>query len=220
LTVGNVETNPDPVIGGNGDFSVRGCFATVTIHAGRIGRDLSVVGSIDNAVVDITTQGGARSVGVNNIGSNPPVISNLDLHVQAGNYRTLFVVNTAASKVRIDGTLRTTTSDALAINVAGNTNLQLGQVVGDDLSNVDIKATTFASAPQFTVGNVLNTFGHGSVTINGNTGLPLTSLGIGNRIDSTLTITNNHGFTDQEATAFGQQHSVGGAVTISGNTNP
>ena len=57
----------------------------------------------------------------------------------------------------------------------------------------------------------------GNVTIERNT-LPqgLDQVGVSS-IGGNLAITLNRGFTDADATAWGSQRSVGGALTVSGN---
>jgi hypothetical protein len=102
------------------------------------------------------------------------------------------------------------------LEIEDNVNSTIGTVHGGDINELTVSGNS-GSTLSVAVGDVKNFPTNSAlVTISSNSGVSLSSLDFGDD-EGPLTITNNTGFSDQQAQDFAAQHHPGGTVTVSGN---
>lgn len=209
VTVGDVALNA----------GIGGCLGNVTLTTGNIGRQLLVQGT--DTVANITVGTVEQWVAV---GSSwfADTASNLTATIHTQAFSSLSIWNTRNTTINISGTMqRQASHPASELSMKGNSNLTLGAIAGGTLNTFYIETTSFASPPSISVGNIAHpgsqySYPTGSVDILKNTGLSLGSISMGN-IDGNLSIKDNRGFSNTDATAFANARTVGGTRSISGN---
>ena len=225
LAVGDIRSDP----------SVPGSIALgrLTAGAGCLSRISLTVGDVENQTIVDSLSNGRVELTAHTIGTAPftGVLFLGCIGFQCGHIRSSVVEVRAASinELVIDSssdstmTVRGMVNARFGVNIQSNANLTLGApLVYGDVRLVSVSDNTFASPPQITIGNEVdprdpNTTNLGLVSIQRNTGLALGGISMGD-IAGDLTIQNNHGFSNADASDFADARTVAGVVSISGNT--
>jgi Subtilase family len=229
VTVGDVRPNPSVNQFTRGLAFLGGCLANLAVTVGDV-LNQAQIGSQNSHIhltahnIGTTSNIGALFLGCTTIGCSKVVSSVVD--IQAANIKFLSIANSSDSTITVKGKIQSQgVSTLLGVDLENNVNLTLGApLTYADVDFVALHNNTFASPPQFSIGNEVSArdvrdLNFGIVSITGNTGLSLGGISMGS-IAGDLTITDNHGFTDTDAHAFANSHGVAGAVTIHGNTVP
>lgn len=201
------------------DAGIGGCLGNVTIKMGDVGRQLVVQGT--DTVVEVTAGTVGTWVGV---GSSYYVntASNLTATIHTQAFGALSIANTDDTTVNITGAMQRQASlPDSRLFMRSNSNLTLGAITGGTINSFHVETTSFASPPSISVGDISHpeppySYPNGSVDILNNTGLSLASITMGN-VDANLTIRDNRGFSNADATAFATARTIGGNTNIGGN---
>ena len=218
VRVGDVRRN-ELVSFGTGRVGVAGCLAAGHVTAGDVEADIDIVGSGGNVTVTAGTV--RRSI---NVGSPLSLSQAFTATLDVSSAGRLSIRNTVGAAVSIQGLVQRNPAELSGtLFVIGNSNLTLAPIQGGVINQLSIESTSFTAPPAIAFGDILHPGGDvvspkGDVRIINNTGLALGGLAIGSNIDGDLVITDNEGFSDDEARSFAQSKNVGGGVSISGNT--
>jgi hypothetical protein len=192
---------------------VRGCQSTITAQLADVVGDGQRLGLVEISGTDSAVEVSAGSIEAGVIvGSDFATSSALRVGIHAGNVGGASVVKCAGCTVSIDGTI------AGSFIAGGNANLSLGPLtLGAEAFGLSLQDNSFTAFGGVTGGDIVGPGpSRGIVSIVGNSGLTLSAITIGN-ISTELVIKNNHGFTNDDALAFANARTVGGAVRIAEN---
>ena len=195
---------------------VRGCRSTITAQLADVVGDGVRLGSVEISGTDSGVDVNAASIESGAlVGSDFVTSSALRVGIHAGNVGAAGVVKCADCTVSIDGTI------AGSFVAGGNANLSLGPLtLGADAFGLSLQDNSFTAFGGVTGGDIVGPApSRGTVSIVGNSGLTLSAITIGN-VSTELVIKNNHGFTNDDALAFADARTVGGAVRIENNRAP
>jgi hypothetical protein len=196
-----------------------GCLGDVTLTTGDVGATLYVQGINTSARVTTGVIGYSVEVGSYFVNTTNQLIAD----VQTQGFNHLNIRSTIDSTINIQGSIeRNSANPTSVLFIGANTGLTLGPLTGSAINALTITSNSFASPPSITVGAIVHPGGtisspDGSVTIQNNGGLSLGGISMGS-IDGNLRITDNDGFSNNDAADFAAARTVGGTVSVSGNT--
>ncbi len=194
----------------------RACRSTIVARFADVVSNGSHLGSMEisgtESAVDVTALGIEASALV---GSDLATSSALRVGIHTATVGQAGILGCIDCTFSIDGVVTG------SIVARGNANLSLGHLtLGNDAFNLVLQNNGFTAFGGITGGDIVGPApSRGFVAIEGNSGLALSAIGIGD-VSTELIIRNNHGFTNDDARAFANARTVGGAVRIESNQVP
>ncbi|KAB2869777.1 MAG: S8 family serine peptidase [Burkholderiaceae bacterium] len=207
---------------GSGMAGVAGCLGRVALTVGDVSPDDASRGihvAATNTAVSVTAgRVGRVAVGNSYFGGGA---SGMRVDTRTQSYGTLVISQVSDSTVSVQGSLQRVPGQVAGLWVQSSSNLTLSSIAGSELTGFYIDHSSFASPPSIAVGQLKRLAGDtgsnsGFVQIVASSGLSLGSITMGD-VEGDLSIQDNRGFSNEDARAFAQQRSVGGATRISGN---
>jgi hypothetical protein len=221
VSAGDVRSEPG-LANATGMVGMSGCLSRIALTVGDVEKQAAIGGVLSHSHLQLTAHdiGQALALGCTAFGCGKAESSTIEVH--AANIGFLTIGNSVDSRITVGGRIQAPPGRVNAVDIQNNRNLDLGAPLSyGDVVSVRLNNNTFASSPHLTIGDEVeprdpDTTDTGLVSIQGNTGLSLAGIAMGN-IAGDLAIVNNHGLSDADAQAFAAERTIAGSIRISGN---